>query len=132
MSKEKDCQYTSYNSSNIDLAKALRKSMTKQEKHLWFDFLQKYPIKFYKQRPLDNYIVDFYCSKASLVIELDGSQHYSEEGILSDSKRTAVLNRLGIEVLRFSNCDVNENFEGVCLAIDKKISEKLNIPMQVF
>ena len=132
MSKEKGYEYTSYNSGNIDLAKALRKSMTKQEKHLWYDFLQKYPVKFYKQRPLDNYIVDFYCSKAKLVIELDGSQHYSEEGILSDSKRTAVLNQLGIEVLRFSNSDVNENFEGVCLAIDKIISEKLNIPMQVF
>lgn len=132
MSKEKDYKYTSYNSDNINIAKALRKSMTKQEKHLWYDFLQKYPVKFYKQRPIDNYIVDFYCSKAKLVIELDGSQHYSEKGILSDSKRTAVLNQLGIEVLRFSNSDVNENFEGVCLAIDKKISEKLNIPLQVF
>ena len=132
MSKEKDYKYTSYNSAIINVAKALRKAMTRQEKHLWYDFLQKYPVKFYKQRPIDNYIVDFYCSKAKLVIELDGSQHYSEKGILSDNQRTAVLNQLGIEVLRFSNSDVNENFEGVCLAIDKRISEILNIPLQVF
>lgn len=132
MNKEKNYKYTSYNSANINVAKALRKTMTRQEKHLWYDFLQKYPVKFYKQRPIDNYIVDFYCSKAKLVIELDGSQHYSEKGILSDTQRTAVLNQLGIEVLRFSNSDVNENFEGVCLAIDKKISEILNVPLQVF
>lgn len=132
MSKEKDYNFTSYNSDNINIAKALRKAMTKQEKHLWYDFLQKYPIKFYKQRPIENYIVDFYCSKAKLVIELDGSQHYCEKGISSDAQRTAVLNQLGIEVLRFSNSDVNENFEGVCLSIDKKISKKLNIPLQVF
>lgn len=132
MSKDKDYKYTSFNSGNINIAKALRKSMTKQEKHLWYDFLQKYPVNFYKQRPIDNYIVDFYCSKAKLVIELDGSQHYSEKGNSSDNQRTAVLNQLGIEVLRFPNSDVNENFEGVCLAIDKRISEILNIPLQVF
>ena len=96
--------------------------MTRQEKRLWYDFLQKYPVKIYKQRIIDNYIADFYCHSASLVIELDGSQHYSEQGEAYDKARTEALEKYGLHVLRFSNKDVNENFEGVCIAIDEAIT----------
>lgn len=95
--------------------------MTKQEKHLWYDFLQKYPIKIYKQKVILNYILDFYCDKIKLAIEIDGSQHYSEEGIQHDIERTENLNTLGIKVLRFSNRDIDTNFNGVCTTIHNEI-----------
>lgn len=66
--------------------------MTRQERHLWYDFLQDYPVKIYKQKVIDNFIVDFYCHSAKLVIELDGSQHYTEEGLANDEERTKILN----------------------------------------
>lgn len=99
--------------------------MTKQENHLWYDYLQKYPVKVYKQRIIENYIADFYCHKARLVIELDGSQHYTENGMSYDVKRTELFEKHGLYVLRFSNKDVNENFEGVCTMIDKTIRERM-------
>ena len=95
--------------------------MTRQEKRLWYDFLQKYPVKVYKQKIIENYIVDFYCHSAKLVIELDGSQHYTDDGELSDAKRTETLNKYGLHVLRFSNLDIEKNFEGVCTVIDQTI-----------
>ncbi len=107
-------------------AKDLRRNMTKQEKHLWYDFLRTYQPKFYRQRRIDHYIVDFYCSACRLVVELDGSQHYEEEGIRYDAMRTKAFNAKGIEILRFSNLDVNSNFEGVCTMIDLKVKEKLS------
>ena len=102
--------------------------MTKQEKHLWYDFLQTYPVKIYKQRIIDNFIADFYCHKAHLVIELDGSQHYTPEGRSYDRSRTKVLEEYGLLVLRFSNKDVDERFEGVCYVIDKTIKERTLSP----
>ena len=99
--------------------------MTKQEKHLWYDFLQHYPIKIYKQRIIDNYIADFYCHKAKLVIEIDGSQHYTEKGKEYDARRTNCFENYGISVLRFTNNDINEKFEGVCKKIDKIINERI-------
>ena len=99
--------------------------MTKQEKHLWYDFLQHYPIKIYKQRIIDNYIADFYCHKAKLVIEIDGSQHYTEKGKEYDASRTNCFENYGISVLRFTNNDINEKFEGVCKKIDKIINERI-------
>ena len=99
--------------------------MTRQEKHLWYDFLQHYPIKIYKQRIIDNFIVDFYCHQARLVVELDGLQHYTQEGRLHDAARTEVLEKHGIYVLRFLNKDVDKNFEGVCYMIDKTIRERM-------
>ena len=125
MDDYKDYEYTSYNRKLLENARNLRKNMTPQERHLWFDFLRKYPIKIYKQRPIATYIADFYCPKADLVIEIDGSQHYSDEGILNDENRTYVLNMFDLEVIRFSNHDVNTNFEGVCIAIDEKIKERI-------
>ena len=76
------------NSKLIPLARNLRKQMTKEERHLWYDFLKNYPVKFYRQRVIGKYIVDFYCAKAKLVVELDGSTHYSETNILKDQQRT--------------------------------------------
>ena len=104
--------------------------MTLQEKKLWYDFLKNYPVKFVRQRPIGQYIADFYCSKAKLVIELDGSQHYTEEGLSYDENRTYVINEFGVEVVRFSNYDVDTNFEGVCLQIDRIVSIKTGLPMQ--
>ena len=106
-------------------ARSLRGEMTKEERRLWYHFLRSHPVKFYRQRVVGNYILDFYAVKAKLAIELDGSQHYTEEGQLTDITRTAFLNRLGIEVMRFSNPDVLNNFEGVCIAIEHKLQERL-------
>ncbi len=125
MFDEKDYKFTAYNNKLLPTAKALRKTMTPQEKHLWYDFLKAYPIKIYKQRPIGTYIADFYCSKARLIIEVDGCQHYSEDGIKYDENRTEALNKLGIDVIRFSNYDVDKNFEGVCSEINKAIKERL-------
>lgn len=84
-------------------------------------FLNTYPVKFTRQKILGKYIADFYCAKANLVIELDGSQHYEPEGIENDSKRTAYLNRYKIRVIRISNLDIKNNFEAVCQYIDEII-----------
>ena len=116
------------NNSLLENAKSLRRNMTKQENHLWYDFLQKYPVKIYKQRIIDNFIADFYCHKARLVIELDGSQHYTPEGKSYDQARTKVMEEYGLYVLRFSNKDVDEHFEGVCYVIDKTIKERTLSP----
>ena len=100
--------------------------MTRHEKHLWYDFLQHYPIKIYKQRIIDNFVVDFYCHSAHLVIELDGSQHYTKNGKAHDDERTEILEKYGVTVLRFSNEDIDKNFDGVCYTIDKTIKERIN------
>ena len=92
----------------------LRRDLTKEERHLWYDFLRGLPITVNRQKVIGPYIVDFYCAKAKLVIELDGSQHYEETGKLSDSERDLYLNNLGLQVLRYSNYDVNQNCLSVC------------------
>jgi len=95
-------------------SKNLRKNMTKEERHLWYDFLKLLPQTINRQKVIGNYIVDFYCASAKLVIELDGSQHYEKDGKNSDAQRDEYLNKLGITVLRYSNYDVNQNFRSVC------------------
>ncbi|MBQ2960907.1 MAG: endonuclease domain-containing protein [Oscillospiraceae bacterium] len=110
--------------SKLEKAKSLRREMTEQERRLWYTFLRTYPVKIYKQRIIGGYIVDFYCASAKLVIELDGSQHYEDKGMDYDRKRTEYLNSLGLEVLRFSNADVNERFKSVCEMIDNRIKER--------
>ena len=110
----------------LNVAKILRRNMTRQEKHLWYDFLRQYPLKIYKQRIIDQYIADFYCHSARMVIELDGSQHYTNQGKAQDETRTKVFEGYGIYVLRFSNKDVDDNFEGVCQMIDIVIRERIN------
>ena len=99
-------------------ARHLRKDMTPQERKLWYLFLRKYPVKIYKQRIIGKYIVDFYCASAKLVVELDGSQHYAPSGMAHDAERSAFLTGLGLEVLRFSNRDVDRHFQNVCEQID--------------
>ena len=105
-------------------AQTLRKNMTKEERHLWYDFLKAYPIQFKRQYPIGNYIVDFYCYKARLVVELDGSQHCEPEAISYDQKRTQFLRQKGLYILRISNLDVMKNFDGVCQNIDMTVRER--------
>ena len=106
-------------------AQKLRREMTKEERHLWYDFLKAYPVQFKRQQPIGNYIVDFYCFKAKLVIELDGSQHCEPAEIEYDRRRTAFLEEKGLYVLRFSNLDVMRNFIGVCENIDVAVRDRL-------
>lgn len=112
-----------YNKKNIVLAKNLRKSATREEKHLWYDFLSRYEIRFQRQKSIDNYIADFYCHKAKLVIELDGSQHYTEDGRHDDELRTEVLEEYGLRVIRITNKQIKTNFRGVCRYIDRVVEE---------
>ena len=91
---------TKKNKELVPVAKQLRKNMTKEERHLWYDFLRSYPLHIYRQRVLGKYIVDFYCAKAKLVIELDGSQHYDEENMKKDAERTTFLDGYGLKVIR--------------------------------
>ena len=107
-----------YNENNIKLAKNLRKNATPQENHLWYDFLSKYKIRFQRQKAIDNFIADFYCHKARLVIEIDGSQHYTEEGKEKDEFRTEILEGYDLKVIRFTNSQINTNFQGVCQYIN--------------
>ncbi len=116
-----------YKKENIPLAKILRKNMTAQERKLWYDFLRSYPVRFQRQKAIGEYIVDFYCAKAKLVIELDGSQHYETKGEKRDEERTEDLNSLGIRVVRISNSDINKNFHGVCEYIDLCVSQCLHL-----
>ena len=113
------------NNKLLNVARILRRNMTRQEKHLWYDFLRYYTVKIYKQRIIDDFIADFYCHSARLVIELDGSQHYTNQGKAHDAARTEILERYGIYVLRFSNKDVDENFDGVCRMIERVINERI-------
>ena len=114
-----------YQTKLVPRAQELRKDATKQENHLWYDFLSAYPIRFRRQAPIDHFIADFYCHAARLIIELDGSQHYKEQGLAYDQERTAILAQYGLKVLRFSNLDVDKNFEGVCTAIDLTVKERM-------
>ena len=114
--------------SNPDLrinSHELRKNMTLQEKHLWYDFLNSYEHSFRRQVVIGNYIVDFYCRKAKLVIEIDGSQHYTPESIQHDKERTEYLESCGIKVLRFLNKDIDRNFENSCAYIDQNVKQRL-------
>ena len=104
-------------------SKKLRKNMTREERHLWYDFLKQLPVTVNRQKVIGKYIVDFYCSKYKVVIELDGSQHYEDDGINKDKERDEYLKGLGIIVLRYSNLDINKNFRGVCEDILKYIKE---------
>ena len=95
-------------------AKALRKNMTKEERHLWYDFLKTLPITVNRQKVIGKYIVDFYIATSKIVIELDGSHHYEDSGIENDAKRDEFLNSSGVKVLRYSNLDINQRFDSVC------------------
>lgn len=107
-------------------ARELRKNATKEENTLWYQYLRTYPVRFRRQCPMGPYIVDFYCTKARLVIELDGSQHFESKGMEYDTKRSGYLERLGLKVLRFSNTDINRNLRGVCQQIDLEVAQRYN------
>ncbi len=109
-------------------AQELRREATKQENHLWHDFLRNHPLRFRRQKQFARYIVDFYCSSAKLVIEIDGSQHYTEDGLLHDESRTAYLESIGLHVLRFTNYDIDQRFESVCQQINAVLSSR-SVPL---
>ena len=107
------------------LSQTLRKNTTKEENHLWYDFLKQYPVQFNRQKIIGNYIVDFYCKKAKIVIELDGSQHYEEKGIEKDKIRDEFFESLEIKVMRFSNLEIQRKFKAVCEMIDAEVKQRL-------
>ena len=112
------------NKNLVPNAKKLRKEMTKEERHLWYDYLREYPVKFIRQKILGKYIVDFYCAKAKLVVELDGSQHFEQDMIEKDKNRSTFLEEYGLTVLRVPNSEVNNNFRNVCEYIDYIVKQK--------
>ena len=115
-----------HNRQLIPLAKRLRREMTKEERHLWYDFLRSYPVRFSRQKVLGKYIADFYSAEARLVIELDGSQHYEPDEMQKDTDRTVFLEGYGLHVIRIPNNEVSRNFRGVCEYIDLMIEQSLS------
>ena len=108
------------------LAQNLRKNMTLEERILWYQYLKTYPVQWNRQKVIGPYIVDFFCKRAKLIVELDGSQHYEPETADYDQKRTVYLNSLGYTVLRFSNTDIKTNLSGVCEVVDRTVK---NLPL---
>ncbi len=115
-----------HNKQLVPLAKQLRKEMTKEERHLWYDFLRTYPVRFSRQKVLGKYIADFYSAEANLVIELDGSQHYEIHEMEKDAERTSFLEGYGLTVIRIPNNEVSRNFLGVCEYIDTAVKQSLS------
>ena len=114
-----------YNKENIPLAKALRKNITPWERKLWYEFLRNYPIRFQRQKAIGNYIVDFYCARIGLVIELDGGGHYTPQQEEKDQLRTKELEAMNLKVERISNMDIDRNFNGVREYIDSIVKRSL-------
>ena len=115
-----------HNKNIVPIAKTLRKNMTKEERHLWYDFLRGYQVKFLRQKPIGKYIADFYSAEAKLIIELDGSQHYEQINTEKDTERTAFFEQYGLTVVRIPNNQVNQNFRGVCEYIDNIVMQSLS------
>ena len=115
-----------HNKQLVPLAKQLRKEMTKEERHLWYDFLRTYPVRFSRQKVLGKYIADFYSAEARLVIELDGSRHYENDNMEKDAERTDYLKGYGLKVIRIPNNEVSRNFRGVCEYIDAAVRQSLS------
>ena len=115
-----------HNPSLTPNARILRKNMTKEERHLWYDFLRMYPVRFLRQKVIENYIADFYCSKAKLVIELDGSQHYEEHMLIKDKIRTERIEKYNLTVIRIPNIYVTRKFREVCEYIDDEVNKRIS------
>jgi very-short-patch-repair endonuclease len=115
-----------HNKSIVPTARTLRKNMTTEERKLWYEFLREYPVKFSRQKVLGRYIVDFYCAKAKLVIELDGLQHYEDKNIEEDTVRTEYLSGFGLSVIRIPNIEIKNNFQGVCEYIIDAVEQSLS------
>ena len=109
----------------IPYAKKLRKEATPQEDKLWYRFLKDYPVRFQRQKTIDSFIADFYCYQAKLIIEIDGSQHYTAQGSAYDRDRTGILMRYGLEVVRFTNQEIDQQFLTVCSQIDQLVNQRL-------
>ena len=110
-----------------EYAQSLRRNMTKEEKHLWYDFFKKLNLVVNRQKVINNYIVDFCIPSAKLIIELDGSQHYEPENKEYDKQRDDFLKSQGYTVLRYTNFDINRNFDGVCFDILKYIERTSSV-----
>ena len=115
-----------YNQKNVLLARNPRKNATSQENRLWYDFLRSYKVRFRRQQPIDSFIADFYCYPAKLIIEIDGSQHYTEQGKRKDEFRTEILEGYDLRIVRFTNHQIDTNFIGACQYIDKTVQETLS------
>ena len=113
------------NNISLDYARKLRREMTPQERKLWYLFLRKHPAKIYKQRIIGSYIADFYCATAKLIIEIDGSQHFDPDGQQKDMARTAYFDSLGLQVVRYSNADINERFDRVCESLQQLLQARI-------
>ncbi|MCR4871140.1 MAG: endonuclease domain-containing protein [Atopobiaceae bacterium] len=112
------------------LSQKLRKNMTEQEARLWYGFLNRLPFRVNRQKVIGNYIVDFYCASKKTVIEIDGGQHFEEEGVRRDMERDEYLRSRGLTVLRYSNCEVNGNFYGVCHDIFARLNGEITEPQE--
>jgi very-short-patch-repair endonuclease len=112
-----------YNADLVFRAKAMRKNPTPAENRLWQDYLRHLPVRFLRQRPIDHFILDFYCAALQVVIEVDGDHHFSEQGKADDAERSAILEGYGLSVVRFKNRQVLEEFEDVCQAIGELLSK---------
>lgn len=115
--------FTGYDKKLKSRADELRKNMTQQEWNLWYFYLRNHRLKWYRQRIIDRFIVDFYCHTAKLVIEIDGGQHYTEQGIVYDTERTQVLQGYGLKVLRYTNQELVDNFQEVCWDIERNLQQ---------
>ena len=124
--KETDMNKIYYNESLRPRAKELRREATPQENKIWYRYLKAYPVQFRRQKQFARYIVDFYCSKAKLVVEIDGEQHGTQRGMAHDQARTAYLQELGLSVLRFSNREIDTCFDDVCVKIDQVVKERVS------
>ncbi len=119
--------YNGYNTGMKILAQQLRKNATPQENKLWYQYLRSYPLPFKRQRIVAHrFIADFYCAKAGLVIELDGSQHFTADGMRYDAIRTEDIEKFHLQVLRFTNAQIDREFPAVCAMIDKTVKERLS------
>ena len=108
------------------LSQKLRREQTKEERKLWYEFLRNYPVRFHRQYVIGNFIVDFYCHKVKLIIELDGSQHYEDRNMEKDLERTSFLEGYGLKILRIPNNEINRNFQGVCEYIDHAVKQSFS------
>lgn len=114
-----------YRGKLIPHAKELRKNATRSENHLWYDFLRDSPVRFQRQKTIDSFIADFYCHKTRLVVEVDGSQHYNEQGLAYDKERSAIFAEYGVKVIRFSNTEIEKNFREVCNVMDLEVKNRV-------
>jgi len=118
-------EYTKHNPNLTPNARELRKNMTKQEKHLWYEYLQNYPVRILRQKVIASFVADFYCAEAKLVIEIDGSQHFTEDGKQYDAMREQIMEKHGLKTIRYSNSDVDKHFDAVCGDIDAQIKGRV-------